>query len=330
MAVPGGASTAGAGAPTRVVARSKPLGRRLRENAWGYAFLTPMAVLVAVFVLYPLVGSIRYAFYNWDGIGEATQFVGWRHFVTVARDKYFWGAFKHTVTYTVVLVPVQLTLALLLALVLNNPRLRFAHFYRAVYFLPAVTSAAVVGIVMKLLFARISGNFPRWLVALGWVKPSLGIINDPRLVLPAIIGIGIWHTLGYNLVYFLAALQTVPRELYEAATLDGAGAFARFRYVTVPLIRPVGTIILFLAILGSLSVFDIVWVLNQGGPFYASEVVSTYIYSYAFTSAHGSSSANYGYASAAALFMSVLVLGVTALQLVALARVRRRRQELGN
>ena len=262
MAVPKGASTAGAGAPMRVVARSKPLGRRLRENAWGYAFLTPMAVLVAVFVLYPLVGSIRYAFYNWDGIGEATQFVGWRHFGTVARDKYFWGAFKHTVTYTVVLVPVQLTLALALALVLNNPRLRFAHFYRA--------------------------------------------------------------------VYFLAALQTVPRELYEAATLDGAGAFARFRYVTVPLIRPVGTIILFLAILGSLSVFDIVWVLNQGGPFYASEVVSTYIYSYAFTSAHGSSSANYGYASAAALFMSVLVLGVTALQLVALARVRRRRQELGN
>lgn len=307
--------------------RRTSLARRMRDHAWAYLFLAPMIVLVLVFVLYPIIGSIRYAFYNWDGIGEPGQFVGARHFRTVATDPYFWNAFRHTALYTLVLVPVQLTLALILAVVLNNPRLRFSNFYRAVYFLPVVTSAAVVGIVISLLFARISSNFPQWMIDAKLVNPTLGIVNDPRLIMPAIITVGIWHTLGYNLVYFLAALQSVPQELYEAATMDGAGRFAKFRYITIPMIRPIGVIILFLAILGSLGVFDIVWVLNKGGPLYASDVVSTYIYGFTFTSARGSSKANFGYASAAALFMSLLVLGITALQLVVVARARRRRSE---
>lgn len=308
--------------------RSRPLWRQVRDHAWGYLFLAPMLVLTLTFVIYPIAGSIRYAFYNWDGFGEPSQFVGFRHFVSVATDPYFWNAFKHTLIYTAVLVPVQLTLALILALILNDARLRFANVYRAVFFLPVVTSMAVVGVVLGLLFARISAGFPQWLIDLGWVNPSLGIVNDPRLALPAIIVVGIWHTLGYNLVYFLAALQSVPKEVYEAATVDGAGPGQRFLYITVPMIRPIGSIILFLAILGSLGVFDIVWVLTQGGPFYASDVVSTYIYGYTFTSARGASDANFGYASAAALFMSVLVLGITALQALVVARARRSRSEL--
>jgi ABC-type sugar transport system permease subunit len=308
--------------------RPRPLWRQVRDNAWGYLFLAPMVVLTLTFVIYPIAGSIRYAFYNWDGFGEPSQFVGFRHFVSVATDPYFWNAFKHTVIYTVVLVPVQLTLALILALILNDARLRFSNIYRAVFFLPVVTSMAVIGVVLGLLFARISANFPQRLIDLRWVNPALGIVNDPRLALPTIIAVGIWHTLGYNLVYFLAALQSVPKELYEAATVDGAGPVQRFRYITVPMIRPIGAIILFLAILGSLGVFDLVLVLTQGGPFYASDVVSTYIYSYTFTSARGASDANFGYASAAALFMSCLVLAITALQALVVARARKRRSEL--
>jgi ABC-type sugar transport system permease subunit len=308
--------------------RPAPLWRRMRAHAWGYLFLLPMVLLTLTFVIYPIAGSVRYAFYNWDGFGEPSQFVGLRHFVRVASDPYFWNAFKHTLIYTAVLVPVQLTLALVLAIVLNNPRLRGASLYRAVYFLPVVTSMAVIGVVLGLLFSRISSNFPQWLVANGLVNPTLGIVNDPRLALPVIIAVGIWHTLGYNLIYFLAALQSVPKELYEAATVDGAGPFERFWFITVPMIRPIGSMILFLAILGSLGVFDLVWVLTQGGPFYASDVVSTYIYSYTFTTARGSSDANFGYASAAALFMSLLVLAITSLQAVVVSRARRRRADL--
>ncbi len=313
--------------PQRGVAR-RQLGRRMREHAWGYVMLLPLIVLTLTFVIYPIFGSIRYAFYNWDGFGEPEQFVGLRHFITVANDKYFWNAFQHTITYTVVLVPVQLLLALILALVLNDPRLRFSNFYRAVYFLPVVTSAAVIGVVLGLMFARISANFPQWMIDAKLVNPMLGIVNDPRLIMPTIIAVGIWHTLGYNMVYFLAALQSVPRELYEAATMDGAGRWAKFAHITIPMLRPIGTIITFLAILGSLGVFDIVWVLNKGGPFYASDVVSTYIYGYTFTSTRGGSTANYGYASAAALFMSTLVLGLTALQIIVVRRANRQRNEL--
>jgi ABC-type sugar transport system permease subunit len=228
------------------------------------------------------------------------------------------------VLYTIVLVPIQLTLALILALVLNNPKLRGAGFYRALYFLPVVTSMAVVGIVIGLLLNRISSNLPQWVVDTKIVRPELGVLGDPKLVMPVIIAVGIWHGLGINMVYFLAALQGVPKELYEAATVDGAGKPAKFWHITIPMIRPVGVIILFFAILGSLGVFDIVWVLTKGGPFYASDVVSTYVYSYTFSTERAASQANFGYASAASLFMSFMILGLTVCQAIAVRQAKRR------
>lgn len=306
----------------------KPLGQRIRENAWGYAFLAPLVILSLVFVVYPIFGSIRYAFYNWNGVGEPTQFVGLRHFITVANDKYFWNAFRNTVVYTVVLVPIQLTLALILALVLNNARLRFSNFYRAVYFLPVVTSLAIVSIVFSLIFARIGTNYPQWLIETGIVNKRLGLLQNPKLVMPIIIGIGIWATLGLNMVNFLAGLQTIPQELYEAATVDGAGEWTKFWSITVPLLRPVASIVIIFATLGSLGVFDPVWVMTQGGPYFASDVVSTYVYGYTFGSTRGNTSANFGYASAAALFMSLLVLGLTLAQVVIVRWSRREQQAM--
>lgn len=310
----------------RRASREKPLWQQMRDHAWGYVFLTPLIVLSCVFVLYPIAGSIRYAFYNWSGVGEPSQYVGFRHFVTVINDKYFWNAFKNTVVYTIVLVPVQLFLALVLALVLNNPRLRFSNFYRAVYFMPVVTSLAVVSIVFSLIFARIGTNYPQWLIDLGIVNKRLGLLQNPKLVMPVIIGIGIWATLGLNMVNFLAGLQTIPQELYEAATVDGASAMDRFWYITIPLLRPVMAIVIIFATLGSLGVFDPVWVMTQGGPYFASDVVSTYVYSYTFGSTRGNTSANFGYASAASLFMSLLVLGLTIGQVV-VVRWSRKQQE---
>ena len=191
--------------------RPKPLWRRMREHTWGYLFLAPILILVGTFIIYPIFASVYYAFYNWDGVGQPTQFVGLRHFFSVATDPYFWSAFQHTIIFTAIQVPVQLLLALILALVLNNARLRFSNFYRALYFLPVVTSTAVIGIVFNLLFSSLSTNFPQWMVDNGWVNPYLGITGDPRLALPTIITIGIWQSLGINMVYFLAALQGIPQ-----------------------------------------------------------------------------------------------------------------------
>lgn len=306
------------------------LGRRIRRNAWSYVFVTPAVIGTLLFVIYPIPGSVRYAFYNWSGIGEPTEFVGFRHFVTVATDPFFWKAFKNSMVYTAVLVPIQLALALALALVLNNPKLRFRNLFRTIYFLPIVTSMIVVGVVMRFMFQAISQNLPQFMYDSKLVNPTLGFLGSARWALPSIIAVGIWHSFGYNLIFFLAALQSVPQDLYEAATIDGAGPKERFWYITIPLIRPVGVIIVFLAILGSMKVFDSVLALTGGGPYYASEVIQTYIFSFAFPNRYGQrADPNLGYASAASIFVNVLLLGLTVLNVMAIRNSKRRRKELG-
>ncbi len=297
----------------------------LRDSVWGYLFLAPMLILTLTFVIYPIFGSVRIAFYNWDGIGNPTQYVGLRHFMGVAKDPWFWGALKHTVIYAAVLVPVQLFLALILALLLNNSRLKGVNFFRALYFMPVVTSGAVVGVVINLLFGNFASGLSAPLIKLGLISTPLDLLGSPSLALGCIIAVGIWHTLGYNLIYFLASLQAVPEELYEAAEVDGASKVQRLVHVTLPSIRPMMVIIVFMAILGSLGQFDLVKTMTDGGPYYASDLVSTYIYSYAFASSHGMSQSNYGLASAASLFMSLMVFGFTMLQLLAIKVSRKER-----
>lgn len=306
-----------------------PIWRATKKHFWSYAFLAPMAVLVALFVIYPLVASLQITLYDWNGIGNPTRYVGFQHFITVAQDPLFWNAFKHTFTYAAVLVPIQLAIALVLALVLNNPRLRGSTIYRAIYFSPVVTSAALVGIVMSMLLGSVGTEISDRLMSLGVISQPIDVLGDPRFALAAIIFVGIWHTLGYNLVYFLAGLQSIPRTIYEACEVDGAGPIPTFFLVTIPMLREVGAIILFLAILGSLQVFDLVLVMTGGGPYFSSEVVSTYIYHYAFTPASVMAESNVGYASAAALFMGLIVMGFTLIQLLVARYARQQAQARG-
>ena len=304
---------------------------QMRRNAASYLLVLPFVLLTVIFIWYPIGASIRYAFYNWNGFGEPNQFVGLRHFQRVATDEFFWRAFRNTVIYTVAMVPLQLLLALVLALVLNNALLRFSSVFRTAFFIPAVCSIAVLAVPLRLMFTNLSANIPQFMIDAGWFNPSLGFLADPNLALVTVIGVGLWQGLGYNIVFFLAALQSVPQDLYEAATVDGAGPVAKFWAITLPLIRPVSVIILFLALLSSMRVFDLVLVLTNGGPYYATEVVNTYIYSYAFSSSRLGSGTepNLGYASAASLFMSVLLLALTGLQIWAVSRSRQQRAQYG-
>lgn len=304
---------------------------QVRTNRWSYAYIAPFLALVIVFTIYPIFASLGYTLYQWNGVGNPTQYVGLQNFERVVRDTIFWQAFGHTLLYAAVLVPVQLLLALALALVLNDRRLRFSTFYRALYFVPAITSAAIIGVVFQLMLSNFGDTVGQVLVGLHLVQHRIDWLGDPHAVLWIIITIGIWNTLGYNLIYFLAGLQTIPAELYEAARIDGAGAVGRFRHVTIPGLREVGLIILFLAILGSLQVFDLVQVLTGGGPYYASEVVNTYIYHQAFGAGSfgggGGAAAqpNVGFASAASFFYGLLLLVITAMQALAWRWVRQRR-----
>lgn len=304
----------------------RTLWQEIRANIWSYIYVTPMVVLLLVFVVYPIFASLGYTLYQWNGIGDPSNYVGLDNFVRVIHDSFFWGAFLHTLVYTVVLVPIQLALALALALVLNNPKLRFASFYRSVYFIPAVTSPAVIAVVIQLIFSNLGDNVNQLLANLHITREHIDWLGDPRFALGLIIGIGIWNTLGYNLVYFLAGLQTIPGELYEAARIDGANSFGRFFYITIPMLRAVGLVIVILAILGSLQVFDLVLVLTDGGPYGATEVVNTYIYHQAFGgSARAGVQPNVGFASAASFFYGLILLGLSVAQVLIFRYINRQR-----
>ena len=287
------------------------------KRFWGTLYVLPMVVLMLVFTIYPVFESLRVSVYNWRGIGEATQFVGLRHYLTVANDPQFWNAFWNTVEYTAILVPVQLSLALILALILDNPRMRFRTFYRTLYFMPVVTTLAIVAIVMRLLYqsggTALTSIFVPWLL-----ERPVNPIGSPETSMLAVAAFGTWYSFGINLVYFMAALSTVPSQLYDAAAVDGANWFQRVWNITLPSIRPVAVIILFFAVLGSLKVWEQSFVLTGGGPFFSSEVVNGYIYRYAFGSGGLGGSAsqpNLGFASAAGFLMSLVVLAITLVQL---------------
>ena len=329
------ATRGAAGRPAAAPKRGASIWHQVRVNRWSYAYIAPFLALVIVFTIYPIFASLGYTLYQWNGVGNPTQYVGLQNFERVVRDGIFWQAFGHTLLYAAVLVPVQLLIALALALILNDRRLRFSTFYRAIYFVPAITSAAIIGVVFQLMLSNFGDSMGRALIGLHLIQRPVDWLGDPRTVLWIVIGIGIWNTLGYNLVYFLAGLQTIPPELYEAARIDGARASAQFWHVTIPGLREVGLIILFLAVLYSLQVFDLVQVLTGGGPYYASEVVNTYIYHQAFGAGSFSGGGgttlvqpNVGFASAASFFYGMLLLVITGLQALALWRIRlRRRQE---
>jgi len=304
--------------------------RQARANPWSYIYLAPMVVLVASFIIYPSFASLGYTFYDWSGIGEPSQYVGLDNFQRVMTDGLFWHAFLHTFIYAGVLVPVQLTLALILALVLNNRRLRGATVYRAIYFIPVVMAPAIIGVVVQLLLTNFGEDLNRLLINVHVIHRHIDWLGDPSFALACIIAVGIWNTLGYNLVYFLAALQSVPAELYEAAKIDGANPVAQFFYITIPMLRNIGLIIVTLAILGSLQIFDLVQVLTGGGPYFATDVVNTYIYHQAFST--NGAPPNIGFASAASFFYGLILLGLTTLQF-GIARAARRtpgaRSQLG-
>jgi multiple sugar transport system permease protein len=297
----------------------------MRKSGWSYLYLLPFGVLTTAFVLYPIVASLVYTVFRWNGIGAPSAFVGLTNFVNVAKDSIFWQSVAHSLTYTIVLVPIQLLLALILALVLNDRKLRFSTFYRSLFFLPAVMSPAIIGVIFQLLLSNFGQGIGQFF------GTRLGLLADPRTALGVVIVIGIWNTLGYNLVYFLAALQTIPEELYEAARIDGASRLQLFLYVTIPGLSNIGPSIVFLALIGSLQVFDLVQVLTGGGPYFATSVVNTYIYQKAFGGAGSGGTPvtpDVGLASAAALFYGLLLIAVAVAQALLLARARRRSQSV--
>lgn len=283
--------------------RRKSLLRRMRRHIWCYVFITPAAIFYLSFTVWPIIASWYYSTFDWRGFGRPTEFVGLENFVEVATNPFFWKAFAHSFEFMLGVVALNLPATLLMAIVLNNPRLKGASVYRVIYFLPVVTTTAIIGIVMTYIFGPFNGAFNIVLMKLGLANKPIHWLGRAATALPTIIVVAVWKGFGTNMLYWLAGLQAIPLELYEAAKVDGANSAQAFFHITLPLLKPVGLVILLFTVVGGLRVFDLVKVMTDGGPFFATETVSLFIYRYAF-----GETTRIGFASAAGIFFGLMAM----------------------
>ena len=285
----------------------------LREHIEGYLFISPWILGMLLFALGPILASFGLAFTRWNLFTEP-EYVGWANFQKLAHDPLFYKSVFNTIYYTIFAVPLGLVLALGLAMLVNH-RLRGINFFRTAFFLPNVVAGIAMLLLWKWLF---DPNFGLINLFLDWtglmaVLEWIGIgrpqwISSRAGAMPGLVFMSIWG-LGGSMMIFLAGLQNIPRELIEAAELDGAGPWKRFRYVTVPLLTPTIFFLTMVGVIASLQVFNQAYVMTQGGPAHATLFYVLYLFQTAFERFQ------MGYACAMALVLFIITLIVSLIQL---------------
>lgn len=312
----------------RVKQRLPTMSPYARDNErWCYLFMAPTLVLAALFTFWPIVASWYYSMLDWSGYSEVRTFVGLDNYRELFADPFFWDAFGRSFLFMVVAVPIRLGLALVVAIVLNNQALKLSPVFRTFFFIPVVTTTAIVGLLMTFLLSPVNGPVNQMLISLGLVDTPVSFLGNPDSAFWTIIGVSVWKYFGISLVYWLAALQSIPAELYEAANVDGAGGWQRHRDITAPLLKPFAVIIVLITAVNTLRIFDLVYTMTQGGPYFATEVMEIYIYRNAF-SVLGGGMPRLGFASAAGVLFGVAVLVIALGQAWAGQRIAEMRRDV--
>jgi len=280
--------------------------RQLSRDSRAYLFLLPSGLILLAFVVYPILQSFWMSLHDWSFFSSNHPFVGLRNYDTMLHDSRFWNALQNTALYTGVVVPVQVGLGLALAAALQRNTL-FNKLLRSVFFFPVISSLATMGIVWKFLLDPQIGVINAAMTSVG--LPDLDFLQSTTWALPAVMLVGVWKSVGFSMVIFLAALQGVPESLLEAAALDGAGPLIRFLRVVLPLLRPSLLFAAIMATIASMQLFDSVYVMTSGGPIFHTETLVTYLYEVGFQYYQS------GYAAAISWVLFLLILALTMLQL---------------
>lgn len=276
-----------------------------REALLFLLFVGPNLFFFAVFSFWPIIYSAYLSTRRWDMIAPVKPFVGLNNYRYLFTDDTFRLVLRNTVVFTGVTVGGTLVLGLGLALLLNQP-LRGREGAKAILFAPSLLSGAAISIVWIYLFDPRFGLIARMLDVVGVASPSW--LADPRWAMPAVIIVSIWKDLGFTAVIYLAGLRTIPRDLYEAAKVDGAGPWWRFRSVTLPMLSPIVFFLGVTSLLNTIQSFDIIQVMTRGGPVDSTTTLIYYVYQQGFVAF------NAGRASAAAIILFVAMLGITLAQ----------------
>jgi len=269
-----------------------------KHNLTPYFLVSPYILHLGLFVLFPIVFSLILMFYRWNVISPM-EFIGFQNFTKLIQDRLFFQSIFNTLIFLVIHIPLQIVVALFLAEMLNQ-KIRLRSFLRASYFLPVVISGVVVTIVWSQLYGLDTGLFNRILVKIG--LPKVGWLTDPNIAMPSIAIMATWKNVGLYVVLFLVGLQSVPPHYYEAADIDGASHWQKFRYITIPAINPTIFMVVILSTIGGFSLFIEPYIMTAGGPLNSTVSAVLYIYKQAFTYYH------MGYAAALGFFFAAIIM----------------------
>ncbi|MGB8211921.1 MAG: sugar ABC transporter permease [Anaerolineales bacterium] len=276
--------------------------RRVQDYLTIVFFLAPAFILFLVFLVYPIFRSVYFSLFNWNGMGPATDFVGLDNFKQILTDKVFMQAVGDCLLIVVLSLCIQLPMALALAIMVGGD-LPGRTFFRTIFFLPYVLSEVITAIIWLSLFNPdpSRGLINALLILIPGVQPQM-FLSDIHMVLACIFVVLTWKYFGLHMLLYLAGLQNIPKEIEEAALIDGANRWQMIRNITIPLLASTIRTTIYLSVLGSLTQFNLVWIMTKGGPVNASEVMATYMYRYGFVRFQ------LGYGSAVALVMLLICL----------------------
>ena len=276
--------------------------RRSKDYVTIALFLLPAVILFALFIIYPIFRSAYFSLFNWNGLGPATKFIGLNNFKQILTDQVFLKAIENSVIIVVLSLVVQLPLALMLSIMVGRD-LPGRAFFRSIFFMPYVISEVITGIIWISMFSPDPENgFINALLILIPGVHAQNFLGDINQVMACVFLVLTWKYFGLHMLLDMAGLQNIPRELEEAAMIDGANRWQSIWYVTIPLLSTTIRTSVYLSVLGSLTQFNLVWIMTKGGPVNASEMMATYMYRFAFIRFQ------LGYGSAVALVMLVLCL----------------------
>ncbi|MCX5703531.1 MAG: sugar ABC transporter permease [Candidatus Omnitrophica bacterium] len=280
---------------------------KVKSTLENYVFVAPAVLIFTIFYIIPFIWVFQLGMYDWDGILPTKIFVGLSNFKEIVQDKIWWQSVGNAGYITLIALTFQNALAFLLALACDR-EIRLKNFYKVVFFIPPVLSEVVVGLVWQWILDGNYGLLNNWLLHLGLPNLAKNWLSDPNTALTTVAIIHCWKGFGWGFLIFLAGLQTIPRELYEAARVDGANAWQSFRKITIPLMLPVTILVAILTILGTMQAFVLIIAMTGGGPAYHTQVPVLRI----LASMRGSS--RFGYACAQGISFGVILMAISFIQ----------------
>ena len=282
--------------------------KKIRLNVICWVFMAPTVISYLVFQGVPIFTGIYYSFLNWSGLSSRTTFIGFANYREILGDSVFWNAVKNSFIYSLEAVPLFLIVSLTFAYILNMEVFKGRVLYRTMLFIPVITTAAVIGIIMVFIWGS-TGPINSLLIKTGLSEQGIRWLGDSRTAMITVVFISVWKDMGTYMIYWLAGLSSIPQDVYEAAEVDGSGKIRTLFQVVLPMMMPIAGTIALLNIINSLKVFDIIKTMTNGGPFFATDVAATFVYRTAFSSEIGMP--RMGYASAGSFVFGIIVIALT-------------------